>query len=290
MIRKEIRAGVGCSVIECDGVRRVFATVAPSRGVTLLEQAESALQATRRLFHETGVSEPAVTQTVFLKNIEDQAACREIVETFYGQELPATSYVPQPPCDGTLLAIEAWGLAGGSDDLQIERCGRGMVTARHNGASLGLSGRCPSRNGGRTDLRPVALRLSRGRRTVELHRLAVRSSDSHVALSGQHYRRGRAILSVSCTEPGAVEFYRSLKFGDGLVPASGRGPSFPPARASAPAATTWRSVALRCGPTAPMSPCFHWRIRSRPQPMITPIRTEQKRPSSREAWRLRPAR
>ena len=49
--------------------------------------------------------------------------------------MPATTYIPQSPCDGKLLAIEAWGLVGGSDALQIERPGSGMVTARHHGAA-----------------------------------------------------------------------------------------------------------------------------------------------------------
>ena len=56
MIRKEIRADVGYSVVESDGVRRIFATVAPCRGVTLPEQAESALQTTSIAL--SGRSEP----------------------------------------------------------------------------------------------------------------------------------------------------------------------------------------------------------------------------------------
>ena len=121
MIRKEIRADVGYSVVEFDGARRIFAAVAACRGVTLSEQAESALQTTQAIFRKEGGFGSMVMQSVFLKNIEDQAACRQIFEAFYGQALPATSYIPQPPCDGKLLSIEAWGLAGGGDRVQIER-------------------------------------------------------------------------------------------------------------------------------------------------------------------------
>ena len=35
---------------------------------------------------------------------------RAIVREFYRDELPATTYVPQRPCDGRLLAIEALGV------------------------------------------------------------------------------------------------------------------------------------------------------------------------------------
>ena len=54
MIRKEIRADVGYSVVEFDGLRRIFAAVASCRGVTLSEQAESALQTTQAIFREEG--------------------------------------------------------------------------------------------------------------------------------------------------------------------------------------------------------------------------------------------
>ena len=123
LIRKQIHADLGCSVVEFGGVRRVFAAVAPGRGVTLSEQAESVLQTLQTLFREEAGSASIVMQSVFLKNIEDQAACRQIFEAFQGPALPATSYVPQPPCNGKLLSIEAWGLAGGRDRVRIERFG-----------------------------------------------------------------------------------------------------------------------------------------------------------------------
>ena len=80
-----------------------------------------------------------------------------------GEELPATSYIPQPPCDGKLLSIEAWGLAGGSDDLanRALRQRNGHCPAQRR--RLGLPCRRPSRDCGRIDLRPIALRLSLGR-------------------------------------------------------------------------------------------------------------------------------
>jgi enamine deaminase RidA (YjgF/YER057c/UK114 family) len=140
MIRKEIRADAGCSVVELRGVRRIFATVAPSRGVTLAEQAESALQTTETLFAEYGGLGSMVMQSVFLRNIADRAACRQLFEAFYGPAMPATSFIAQPPCDGKLLAIEVWGLDGDGDKLHIERPGDGLVTARHDGAAWAYLG------------------------------------------------------------------------------------------------------------------------------------------------------
>jgi len=59
--------------------------------------------------------------------------CRRIIRRFYGQDLPATSYIAQPPCEGKLIAIEALGLGRGHGDVKVERIGEQLVIARHNG-------------------------------------------------------------------------------------------------------------------------------------------------------------
>jgi len=218
MIRKEIRADVGYSIVEFDGVRRVFATVAPCRGVALLEQAESALQTIHKLFREEVGSGSIVMQSIFLRNIEDQAACRQIVEAFYGQELPATNYIPQPPCDGKLLSIEAWGLAGGSDDLQIEHCRGGMVTARHNGATWLYF----------ADVHPDSAAGSTCDRLLSAFRAAGERLDSIGWRFDEVIRTWLYLGNITGTEGqtyryfglnrARTDFYRNLKFGAGLVP------------------------------------------------------------------------
>ena len=47
--------------------------------------------------------------------------------------MPATSYIPQPPCEGKLLAIEALGVGCGKGEVEIERISEQLVVARHNG-------------------------------------------------------------------------------------------------------------------------------------------------------------
>ena len=76
-----------------------------------------------------------------------------MVEAFYGKKLPATAYVAQPPCDGSRLSIEAWGIGGdGRSQVEIERIDEAMVVARHDGMPLGLSCGYPLRDGGRPSL------------------------------------------------------------------------------------------------------------------------------------------
>ncbi|MGC1717943.1 MAG: hypothetical protein WA746_03055, partial [Isosphaeraceae bacterium] len=59
--------------------------------------------------------------------------CRQIIRDFYGADLPVTSYVPQPPCDGKLLSIEAHGVRRGRCEVEIERVSEQLVMLRHDG-------------------------------------------------------------------------------------------------------------------------------------------------------------
>jgi len=218
MIHKTILADAGCSVVEFDGVRRVFATVAPCRGVTLLEQTESALQTIQTLFREEASSGSIVMQSVFLKDIEDQAACRRIVEEFYGHKLPATSYISQTPCDGKLLSIEAWGLAGGSDDLQIVYCGEGMAIARHHGAAWAyLADVHPETAAGSTYDRSLSAFRTAGE---QLNSIGWRFDDvirTWLYLGDITGKEGQTCRYLELNRA-RTDFYRNLKFGDGLVP------------------------------------------------------------------------
>jgi len=62
-------------------------------------------------------------------------ACRTIMNEFYGNELPATSYILQPPSQGKLLAIEAIGVGRGKTEVQIERFSDQFVRVTHNALS-----------------------------------------------------------------------------------------------------------------------------------------------------------
>ena len=53
---------------------------------------------------EEGVWGSIVQQAVFLSDFRQVESCRRIMRDFYGDELPATSYIPQAPCGGELLA------------------------------------------------------------------------------------------------------------------------------------------------------------------------------------------
>ena len=69
--------------------------------------------AIRTAVEEEGARGSIVQQTVFLADAALVEPCRRIVQEFYGDELPATTYVAQPSCEGKLLAIEAMGVGSG---------------------------------------------------------------------------------------------------------------------------------------------------------------------------------
>jgi enamine deaminase RidA (YjgF/YER057c/UK114 family) len=133
MIRRQSSEGVGYSVVELDGVRHVFAAAVPRRGATLREQAHDALATIRRVLEDEGAPGSMVEQTVFLADADSTGHCHQLMRQFYGRDLPATSYVPQHPCDGKLLAIEAQGIGRGAGEVEIERRGDHLVVARHGG-------------------------------------------------------------------------------------------------------------------------------------------------------------
>jgi enamine deaminase RidA (YjgF/YER057c/UK114 family) len=132
-IRKLSDEGIGYSAVELADVRHVFAAAVPRRGSTLSQQAHDALRTIAAVIEAEGVRGSIVHQAVFVADVGQIAECRQIIRDFYGSELPATSYIPQPPCAGKLLSIEALGVGCGQGAVEIQRVSEQLVIARHNG-------------------------------------------------------------------------------------------------------------------------------------------------------------
>jgi enamine deaminase RidA (YjgF/YER057c/UK114 family) len=131
-IRKSSHEGIGYSVVELNDVRHVFAAAVPRRGLTLRQQADDALRTIEAVIDEEGTRGSIVHQAVFVPSVNLIEECRHIMRDFYGSDMPATSYVPQPPCEGKLLAIEALGIGRAPGEVEIERVSEQLVIARHN--------------------------------------------------------------------------------------------------------------------------------------------------------------
>lgn len=132
MIRKYSNEGIGFSVAELNDVRHVFVSAVPHNGGDLEAQAKDALETIHRVIGDHSSHDAIVHQAVFVRDLGQVEACRKIIKDFYGDRLPATSYIPQPPCQGKLVAIEALGVGSGNGEVEIERCCEQMVVTRHS--------------------------------------------------------------------------------------------------------------------------------------------------------------
>lgn len=227
MIRRESSAGVGYSVFEPNGIRHVFAAATPRTGETLEEQTHDALKTIEAVVREEGTHGRIVQQAVFMRDLAQMEQCRELIREFYGPDLPATTFIMQPPCDGKLVAIEAMGVGGSSDDLSVERLGERMVVTRHDGVTW-------------AHLANVALHSSFGSLYDRSTHVFAAAADA-LALRGFRYDQTiRTWLYLGdITGPEAdtqrykelnrarTDFYRDLKFGNGLLPDGWASPVYP---------------------------------------------------------------
>ena len=132
-VQKVSQNGIGYSIVSLNDVRHVFAAAAPVSGVTLTEQADDALQTIEAVIDKHGAHGSIVHQAVFVRDVHSIEQCRAIMRKFYGSQMPATSYIPQPPCDGKLISIEALGVGQGMGEVEIDRRSEQLVITRHNG-------------------------------------------------------------------------------------------------------------------------------------------------------------
>lgn len=128
--RKSVGERSRHAVVEINNVRHVFATAVPRVGDTLRRQARDAVAAIVAAMRFEGAA--VVSQVVFLGEHESIPACRQIIRELYGRDMPATTYIPQSPCAGTRLAIEALGLGGDGTGVAIRRISDQLVVAHHN--------------------------------------------------------------------------------------------------------------------------------------------------------------
>ncbi|MGD0898745.1 MAG: dioxygenase [Thermoguttaceae bacterium] len=241
MIRKDSKEGIGYSVVDLDGVRHVFAAAVPGNGGDLAEQARDALGTIERLTREEGTRGSIVHQAVFLKDIGHRDACRRIMREFYGDELPATTYIPQAPCGGKLLEIEALGVGRQTDDVRIERFSEQLVIVRHGGLAWAHL----------ADIRPSPSTCGVYDRSLEVFRQAGRDLEAH-GFSYQQMVRTWLYLGEIVGPEGDTEryrelnrarstFYSGLRFGDSRLPAGSARPVYP---ASTGIGTAGRDVIL----------------------------------------------
>ena len=119
------------TVLDVEGASRVALMVTPELSDDVVDQVWEAISTTRAILKQQPYPMTVTLQTVFLRNADDAAICQKLFEAYYGDRMPPTNYVVQPPCGGQALAIEAWALGG--DEAEIEFLNRNVVSVNYDG-------------------------------------------------------------------------------------------------------------------------------------------------------------
>jgi enamine deaminase RidA (YjgF/YER057c/UK114 family) len=114
-----------------DGLKRLVVMVTPEPVGSFQDQTWEAVSTIRAILRQQNEPMAVTVQTVFLKDAANAPAARALFEAYYGDRVPLTSFVIQPPCDGSALAIEAW--AVGSRTAKVEYLNRNLVTVSYDG-------------------------------------------------------------------------------------------------------------------------------------------------------------
>jgi enamine deaminase RidA (YjgF/YER057c/UK114 family) len=119
------------SVINLDGVCRVALMVTPQRGSSAIDEAWEAVSTIRVILKQQSSPMTVTKQAVFVRRAADIESFRRLFRAYYGDQMPATSFIVQPPCGGQALAIEAWALGG--DGVEVQFPAADVVTIEYDG-------------------------------------------------------------------------------------------------------------------------------------------------------------
>lgn len=73
----------------------------------------------------------ATTMMVFLRDPANEAECLGLVRARFGEAMPVTTIVAQPPCCGAALGVELWALGG--PGVTVKRLGPELLTVESDG-------------------------------------------------------------------------------------------------------------------------------------------------------------
>ncbi|HSU55201.1 MAG TPA: dioxygenase [Candidatus Dormibacteraeota bacterium] len=119
------------SVLSLDAAIRLVLMARPRSRGSFSEQAYEILETIHNVLSSTANPCALTVQTVFLRDAEDQVECERLLLEHFGRNMPATTYVVEPPCSGAALAVEAWGMSG--DSVRVEYCGPNVVATTCDG-------------------------------------------------------------------------------------------------------------------------------------------------------------
>ena len=119
------------TVIQVGEVKRLAIMVTPQCGGEFKDEAWEALATIRAILRQQNEPMEVTMQTVFLRDRDDVPMAELLFAACYGDKMPLTIFVVQPPCEGRGIAIEAW--AVGTRHAQVAYHGEHLVTVDYDG-------------------------------------------------------------------------------------------------------------------------------------------------------------
>jgi enamine deaminase RidA (YjgF/YER057c/UK114 family) len=119
------------TVIQVGEVKRLAVMVTPQCGGEFKDEAWEALATIRAILRQQNEPMEVTMQTVFLRDRDDVPMAELLFAACYGDKMPLTIFVVQPPCEGRGIAIEAW--AVGTRHAQVAYHGEHLVTVDYDG-------------------------------------------------------------------------------------------------------------------------------------------------------------
>lgn len=108
------------SVVDMGSSKQIIVSLLSETGATLEEQARNILSSIDKVLKENGFDKDSVVkQNIFLKDISHKEHCKKILKAYYGETLPATGFIHQPPIHGESMAVEITAVKG--EDVHINR-------------------------------------------------------------------------------------------------------------------------------------------------------------------------
>lgn len=119
------------TVIDLGPIRRVALMVTPEPHGQTLKETDEAIAIIGAVLKQQNRDMTVTLQNVFLRRAEDAEPCLRVMRDYWGDRLPATNLVIQPPCGGQALAIEAWAVGGPGTTVGFPE--PGVVTVSYDG-------------------------------------------------------------------------------------------------------------------------------------------------------------
>lgn len=126
---EKITGAAQASEVNLGNHSQLLITAAKAEGTTLEEQIGSLLRGIDNALHSAGLNHTRVVkQTVYVKDASEAEIIKGFLAVFYGDALPATDFIQQPPLNGDHLSIQL--LAIGGKDVEVKRCNEYMTLVR----------------------------------------------------------------------------------------------------------------------------------------------------------------